>query len=1155
MNTVVTVDEKSFRRILARNVVIPIATGALGVALFVGLITYLLNAISWVEHTDRVISLANETYRLGIDQQSGLRGYLVAGQPEYLEPYEAARSRIGPRIEELRGMVKDNSLQLDRLRTIEALLARWEDNAQEIIALRKAGQSLDERIRSGLGKQLMDSIRSQFDAFIASEQQLREQRTDKSSAIALFTISLYVLASLAFSCLLALFGRRELLSLSKAYGDILARQGRFTEQLQQQAWQREGQSQLAARIIGQLSAPAIGRATLNFLADYIDLAVGAFYARQDDGSLRRVADYGFSAEQHNSASADDPAGLLTQVLATQKPRVLQGLTTRYLKVNSGLGSDDPLTVMLSPTATEGEANGILELGFIGSLSQREQDFIESISMNLGMSLDAARYRKRLHDALTDTQQLNEELQVQQEELKSANEELEDQANLIRESQASLEVRQAELEQTNEQLNDYAQRLRLQRDELDQRNHSLAQARGDLEQKAEELQRASQYKSEFLANMSHELRTPLNSSLILSRMLADNQRGNLDPKQVKYAELIYSSGKDLLVLINDILDIAKVEAGRLEVRPANTNVRELLLGLESVFTPIARENALGFSLHIADGTPEHFFSDGQRVEQILKNLLSNAFKFTNQGSVELRVSPVEHGIAFAVNDTGIGIDTSQQELIFEAFRQLDSGISREFGGTGLGLSISRNLAQMLGGHLQVSSEPQRGSCFTLWLPLDYADEKAPAVPLAAPALPNPLAPLEPSTGASTPHFPDDRDKEDIHGRSVLAVEDEPRFAQILYDLAHELGYRCLIAGSASEGLELVKSQHPDAILLDMRLPDEPGLSLLQRLKENPHSRHIPVHVISTDDRTELALHLGAIGYAQKPTSREELIQVFARLEARLEQRVGRILVVEGNASERTGISELVNDEGIDVTAVEGGEQALEQLRQRSFDCIVIGLHLQDMTGSELLNRMARDIEEPRPPVIVYSTRILSRSEEEELLHHSRSIIIKGARSPERLLDEVTLFLHKVESSFSDDRQRMLQSVRNRDKVFENRLVMVVDDDVRNVYALISALDAKGAKVISARNGQEALEKLEKNPGIELVLMDVMMPVMDGFEATRRIRQTPRWSKLPIIAVTAKAMKDDQDQCMEAGASDYLAKPIDLDRLFSLIRVWLPKRDHP
>ncbi|MGE8348591.1 response regulator, partial [Pseudomonas helleri] len=637
--------------------------------------------------------------------------------------------------------------------------------------------------------------------------------------------------------------------------------------------------------------------------------------------------------------------------------------------------------------------------------------------------------------------------------------------------------------------------------------------------------------------------------------------NLTGEQVKFAESIYSAGNDLLNLINDILDISKVEAGKLEVRPENTSVARMLDGIRGVFQPLASDKSLELRVDLQPGTPALIYTDSQRLEQILKNLLSNAVKFTEKGRVSLTVSRHSgNAIAFAVEDSGIGIAAEQQESIFEAFRQADGTTNRRYGGTGLGLSISRDLATLLGGSISVSSEPGQGSVFTLIMPVQFVEDaelpveapvNAPRVPQTLPAKALPVQ--APDVPLNIPRFMDDREQAPFSTRCILVIEDEPNFAHILYDLAHELGYRCLVAHGADEGFSLAAQFIPDAILLDMRLPDHSGLTVLQRLKALAATRHIPVHVISVEDRVEAAMHMGAVGYAVKPTTREELKDVFARLEAKLTQKVKRILLVEDDDLQRDSISRLIGDDDIEITAVGFAQEALDLLRSNIYDCMIIDLKLPDMLGNDLLKRMSTEDICSFPPVIVYTGRNLTRDEEAELRKYSRSIIIKGARSPERLLDEVTLFLHKVESQLSHERQTMLKTARSRDKVFEGRKILLVDDDVRNIFALTSALEHKGAIVVIGRNGREAIERLNEVDDIDLVLMDVMMPEMDGYEATIEIRKNPRWRKLPIIAVTAKAMKDDQERCLQAGSNDYLAKPIDLDRLFSLIRVWLPKME--
>ena len=846
----------------------------------------------------------------------------------------------------------------------------------------------------------------------------------------------------------------------------------------------------------------------------------------------------------------DAQGLIGHAAAQNQVIQLDDVPPDYLQITSGLGQASPRHVLVVPLHHDGQVTGVVEMAFLRPLVKRDLELAAIMANNIGTALHGAVNRQRLQDALAETQQLNEELQVQQEELRTTNEELQEQSRVLSQSQATLENQQAELEQTNVQLAEQAL-------SLDNKNMALRDAQTEIEKRAEELTRASRYKSEFLANMSHELRTPLNSSLILARLLSENPQGNLSEEQVRFAESIYSAGNDLLDLINDILDISKVEAGKLDLLPETLPLASLVESINNTFEPIARQKALVFELSMDPDAPAAIVTDRQRVEQILKNLLSNAIKFTEHGAIRLRVSAQPNGgVALAVQDSGIGIAPEQQAIIFEAFRQADGTTSRRYGGTGLGLSISRDLSVLLGGSISVHSTPSQGSTFTLYLPATLAEPASdteanapastPTVQAVTAALPAPVPQAKP---VRLPAFGDDRHAP-RPGRTVLVIEDEAAFAHILYDLAHELNYSCLVAHSAEDGVALAMQFIPDAVLLDMGLPDSSGLSVLQQLKESPLTRHIPAHVVSGHDRQEAALQMGAVGYAVKPATREQLREVFKKLEDKLTQKLKRVLLVEDDARQRQSVVELIGDSDVEITAVETGAQALALLTHTVFDCMIVDLKLPDMQGSELLKRMSTGDICSFPPVIVYTGRSLSRAEEAELLKYSRSIIIKGARSPERLLDEVTLFLHKVEAQLSAERQTMLKTARSRDRVFEGRKVLLVDDDVRNIFALTSALEHKGLQVEIGRNGFEALDKLNAVTDIDLVLMDIMMPGMDGLEATRRIRQNPRFQKLPIIAVTAKAMKDDQEQCLAAGANDYLPKPIDLDRLMSLLRVWMP-----
>jgi CheY-like chemotaxis protein/signal transduction histidine kinase len=1150
-----SIDDSSFKRILLRNITLPLAAGVVTAGVFVAVFAYLLNAMNWVEHSERVIGNAQELRKLSVDMETGMRGFLLTGDDAFLAPYKLAKPKVRTGIDTLIGLVADDPAQVDRLRNIDAQQKQWSSVADEMIKLRRSGGDYLGMVRSGRGKVEFDEMRAQYQAFVATEDRLRAERSADARSITFIVVVSFLTVSLVLSGLLAWFGRRELMQLAGIYGKALREQNEHAEKVQLQAWLRSGQSDLAEQAIGQHALPLLAGSMLQFLSRYLGASVGALYVREPDGLLRRVASFGMSSDDEAYGRLVQPGeGVVGQVAASRRMMTLDQLPPDYLRVSTALGSAAPRHVIVAPVESDGEVNGVVELGFLQAAGAREAEFLKLVASNIGTAVEATLARYRLQEVLAETQQLNEELQVQQEELRTANEELEEQSRVLEESQASLENQKAELEQTNEQLADQALAL-------DQKNSALTEAREQLEERARDLERASQYKSQFLANMSHELRTPLNSSLILAKLLSENSQGNLNDEQVRFAQTIYSAGNDLLNLINDILDISKVEAGKLELAPQDLRVAQVIEGLGRTFEPLARQKQLDFAIDIAPGVPQTIYTDCQRLEQILKNLLSNAVKFTDAGKVLLRVAPDAGGkLLFSVQDSGIGIRDDQHETIFGAFQQADGTTSRRYGGTGLGLSISRDLATLLGGSITLASKPGQGSTFTLALPVQWTAPQAEVrtAPLsAAPAplpAPVPAASVHTAPAPAVPRaFNDDRDSAPPPDRMVLVIEDEPAFARILYDLAHEMDYRCLVAFAAEEGLQMAAQYQPQAILLDIRLPDRSGLSVLQLLKDDPRTRHIPVHVVSASDSGEAALHMGAVGFALKPATREELQEVFARLEQKFTQKIKRILLVEDDARQRDSVVQLISDADVEIQAVESGTEALALLRSTIFDCMIIDLKLPDMQGNELLERMAHEEIASFPPVIVYTGRNLTRAEEAELHKYSRSIIIKGARSPERLLDEVTLFLHKVESELSSERQTMLKTVRSRDRVFEGRRILLVDDDVRNIFALTSALEQKGAIVEIGRNGFEALEKLDTVQDIDLVLMDVMMPGMDGLEATRRIRADSRFARLPVIAITAKAMKDDQEQCLAAGANDYLAKPIDLSRLYSLLRVWMPAMD--
>jgi len=939
-------------------------------------------------------------------------------------------------------------------------------------------------------------------------------------------------------------------------GLIVMQAIRARRQAERALWLQEGETAVALAMQGDKEPEALAEAALGVLCEYTGAQTGVLY-RLDGDRLRLAGGVALSRDVERELAPGE--GQVWETVRQGRPRLVRGLEAGHLAIESALGRSRTGELLLAPVSADGRVTGALELGRSAPAgdAQVQLELLGRCAEVVGVALRAALMRAELVELLEETQRQGEELQAQQEELRVANEELEEQSRTLQQSQASLEQQQAELEQTNVQLEERTHELEAQR-------QALLSAQADLVRSREELATASRYKSEFLANMSHELRTPLNSSLILAKLLSENRDGTLTTEQVKYAQAIYSSNNDLLALINDILDLSKIEAGHVELADETQATGALLDRLRETFEPLARQKGLALDLAADPGAPERFVADGQRLQQILKNLLANAIKFTEHGSVSLKVQA--HGprrIRFAVCDTGIGIPRDKTEVIFEAFRQADGSTRRRFGGTGLGLSISRDLAVRMGGGITVESEPGRGSCFTLELPVDGAPAEAPGAPAAqaavpavapAPAIAAPPAPVAPPAAPAPAAAPaaagtvrDDRFERRRPGRLILAVEDDAPFAEALVALAHELDFDCVVATTAEEGMAMARELAPSGILLDIGLPDVSGLSVLERLKRDPSTRHIPVHVVSALERTQVALELGAVGYLIKPATRDRLASAIRQLEETHSRAVRRLLIVEDDSDLRDNLRLLLAREQLEIVAVGTIAEAVEQLAGATFDCMVTDLALPDGSGYDLLERMAGHEAAAFPPVIVYTGRALTREEEQRLRRYSKSIIIKGARSPERLLDEVTLFLHSVEASLPSDQQRLLREARRRDAVLDGRRVLLVEDDVRNIFALSSVLEPLGVKLDIARNGREALEHLAAREA-DLVLMDIMMPEMDGLTAMREIRRKPQWQDVPIIALTAKAMADDRERCLEAGANDYIAKPIDIDKLVSLCRVW-------
>lgn len=885
-------------------------------------------------------------------------------------------------------------------------------------------------------------------------------------------------------------------------------------------------------------------------------------------------------------------GLLGQCIMDSQPIIMNELPHGYVRVGSGLGEIHPKALIIQPIMHENAVIGVLELASVSKFSSENIELLEFLCEKLGTIVNNIFSRQRVEELLRESQAMTEELQAQseelscqQEELRETNDKLEGQRNELKNSELQLQQQQEELEHTNQELTVKTTALEEYINRMEQQNSQIAKANSELERQALQLAMTSKYKSEFLANMSHELRTPLNSLLILSEFLAENKEGNLTDKQREYMRTIQYSGHDLLKMIDEILDLSKIDAGKMDIHPEWMVLNDVSTFLNHMYAPMVSQKNLSLSIEIEADIPNVIWTDGHRLKQILRNLMSNAIKFTDNGSITLtmRRPAVEEQksigwtkdisyIAFSVLDSGIGIPPDKKELIFEAFHQADGTTSRKFGGTGLGLTISKELARLLGGWIHLETELGKGSIFTLVLPERIQDNVNHLVDTIEPfrsdwAAVSSEAMLglestssqynqdaensesEKSVDQHENRPNDDRDSLSEEDKVLLIVEDDVNFAKVMLEMAHSRGFKAIVAIRGDEGLELAKSLKPHAIILDIQLPVMDGWSVLNELKSSPDTRHIPVHVVSVMEQTGQGLKMGAIDYLQKPANGDQLGQVFANISSALESKPKKLLLIEQNKEMRQSLTDLIVYDDVIVTAVSDSEQGWSKLKEEHFDCIVLDSNLPGDTGIEFLERIQKSIEWSKTPIILHGSDEDDGLTLRKIRKLADSIVIKDVKSPERLLEETALFLHRVEADLPEDKRKLLNKLHNKNTPFENKIILLVDDDIRNVFALSSVLEHRGMTVIYAENGMEALNKLEEEPDIDLVLMDIMMPEMDGYEAMSRIRQRDNWRNLPIIALTAKAMKDDRNKCIEAGASDYITKPVNSEQLLSLMRVWL------
>jgi CheY-like chemotaxis protein/signal transduction histidine kinase/HAMP domain-containing protein len=916
-----------------------------------------------------------------------------------------------------------------------------------------------------------------------------------------------------------------------------------TDRNTEQDWLKTNLAKFTNMLQGQRDLVTVGRLLLSELTPLVNAQLGVIYQVENEElqTMRLLSAYADDGANGHPQRIRIGEGLIGQCAADKRRLLITELPTYAVPIGSALFKVVPRNIIVLPVLFENQVKAVIELASVSKFTTLQTMFLEQLTDSIGIVLNSIEATMQTEGLLTQSQQLAGELQTQQREL----------------------------QQTNEQLEQKAQQLAERNVEVERKNQEIEQARRALEEKASELALTSKYKSEFLANMSHELRTPLNSILILGQQLSDNPDGNLTPKQVEFSRTIHGAGTDLLNLISDILDLSKIESGTVTVDAQEVFVSNLIDAIARPFRHEADNRQLAFDVEIDPHLARSITTDSKRLQQVLKNLLSNAFKFTDQGGVRLTATAAIGGwnpehpvlnqspavIAFEVSDTGIGIPLEKQKIIFEAFQQADASTSRKYGGTGLGLAISRELANLLGGEIQLHSMPGKGSTFVLYLPVKYVGPTnsagSPGAMLrpGSSSLHNPVALAAPSADRPIEHIPDDRLEIQPGDSILLVVEDDPHYARVILDLARDQGFKVLVATRGADALDLAKQFQPTAVSLDVFLPDMLGWTVLSQLKQNPLTRHIPVQIITLDEDRQHALARGAFSFVTKPTTSEGVDAALTRIREYASPRRKRLLVVEDNEAEQMSIRELLGSDDIEIVSTGTGKEALSILRDQQCDCVVLDLRLPDMSGFDVLERIREDASLADVPVVVFTGRELSAEEDAQLHTMARSIVVKGVESPERLLDETALFLHRVVTELPQEKQRMLDRLTSSDEDLLGRKVLLVDDDARNIFALSSVLERRGMHVLTATTGREAIALLESTSDVAIVLMDIMMPEMDGYQTMEVIRKKAEFRRLPIIALTAKAMKGDREKCLEAGASDYLAKPVNTEQLLSALRMWL------
>lgn len=1061
------------------------------------------------------------------DAETGVRGFLLSRNESFLEPYFGTKKSVWDNlavIKQRTNLYGDSGI-VEEIRQLEVTLTKHFEVLEALVDKYRNSSGHASHRELVVSRNIMDEARRNVKIMKDIQNARLQQRSVVLERSRLyFDVSLIGITAL-LSIMIILVSVRVAHNYAKIEADAEAQA--------QEAKAKAFSSDVSQCVSGNLTVKEAGLGVLRYFSAALAIPAGRLFLKEN-GHIKHYVDLGIKeGEEELTLIENDQENKVSLVRAAFeqfKIMEIQNIPAQYWVISSSLGGATPRCIYFLPVIFQKEVVGVFELGSFHELDSEKRSLLESVQEVLGIGLNTALSRERLQDLLEKTQLQSEELQAQQEELRTSNEELEQQAQALESQQESLNIK----------------------------NQELQIAKQKLEAQTQELKNSNQYKSDFLARMSHELRTPLNGLLILSSLLIENKENNLTPRQLDFLLSIHNSGNDLLMIINDILDLSKIEARKLAIRPEPFTIKSIFDSKTRNFSMQASSKGLDFKVDLPEELSSlEIFTDRQRLEQILRNFLSNAIKFTEHGSVTLSAQRKgQEQVTFTVKDTGIGISSDKLEQVFHAFEQGDSSTSRKYGGTGLGLTISQELAHLLGGEITLDSKQGEGSSFSLTIPLklDVSEEMSSVkkqIKIESPAQ---------SKGSPESSFSEDSDLKSqalqivksLKGdkKTILVVEDDDKFRKSVMEIVRSYNFDPIEVADGELATALLKEFSPDAILLDVRLPGISGMGILEMVKRLPHLRHIPVHMISAYDYHHNALRMGALGYLTKPVTLENLHVALGRINHVLSRNIKKVLLVEDDSTQSFAISELISDKDIEVVTVQSGEKAVKEIQKGLFDCVILDLKLPDMSGFEILSQI-NSLDVLIPPIIVYTGQDLSEKEEEYLRKYSESIVIKGARSPERLLDEVNLFLHRMESILPEDKQRVLNHLRAVETVFEGKKILIADDDIRNVFALTSALENKGLEILVARNGVEAVETLTANPNIDLVLMDIMMPKMDGLEATQRIRASsiPELKEVPIIALTAKAMRGDHEKCMEAGASDYLPKPVNLENLMTVLKVWL------